>query len=159
MAWLEGIRAVLLDVDGTLLRGDRAIPGAGETLERLRRRGVAYRLVTNTTRRPRAAVAEVLRRAGIDVAEDEVLTPAVLARQRILESGRPSAAVLVREATVADFAGVRIDESDPQWVVIGDLGSGFTWERMNQAFLWLMNGAALLALHRNRYWHAGERGH
>lgn len=158
MAWLEGIRAVLLDVDGTLLRGDRAVPGAGEALRRLRENGVAYRLITNTTRRPRAAVAEVLRRAGIEVAEDEVLTPAVLARQRIIESGRLRAALLVQEPTLRDFEGVRIDENDPEWVVVGDLGAGFTWERMNRAFLWLMEGAALLALHRNRYWHAGEQG-
>jgi len=158
MAWLEGIRAVLLDVDGTLLRGDRAIPGAGQALQRLRNKGVACRMVTNTTRRPRAAVAEVLRRAGIEVAEDEVLTPAVLARRRIIESGRLRAALLVQEPTLRDFEGVRVDESDPEWVVVGDLGSGFTWERMNQAFHWLMDGAALLALHRNRYWHAGEQG-
>ena len=28
MAWIEGTRGFLLDVDGTLLDGDRPIPGA-----------------------------------------------------------------------------------------------------------------------------------
>ena len=158
MAWLEGIRGVLFDVDGTLLRGDRAVPGAADALRRLEQRGITYRLITNTTRRPRAEVAEVLRAAGIDVAGDEVLTPAVLARQRILDSGRHRAALLVRDSTRKDFECVRSDGKKPQWVVIGDLGPGFTWDRMNQAFLWLMDGAALLALHRNRWWDDGERG-
>jgi HAD superfamily hydrolase (TIGR01458 family) len=158
MAWLDGIRGVLLDVDGTLLRGDRAIDGAGAAVVRVAAKGVHYRLITNTTRRPRTEVAQVLRQAGIDVDEEAVLTPAVLARRRILESGRTRAALLVRDATKQDFDGVTVDESDPEWVVIGDLGPGFTWERMNQAFHWLMDGAALLALHRNRYWHAGEQG-
>ena len=158
MAWIEGIRGVLLDVDGTLLHGDHAIPGAGEALLRLKRKNVGYRLITNTTRRPRAAVAKVLRDAGVEVAEEDVLTPAVLARRRILETGRRRAALLVQDSTKEDFEGVEVDNEDPQWVVIGDLGPGFTWERMNQAFRWLMDGAALLALHRNRWWHAGERG-
>jgi HAD superfamily hydrolase (TIGR01458 family) len=158
MAWIKGIRGVLLDVDGTLLRGDLAIPGAREALLRLKKNGVGYRLITNTTRRPRASVAAVLRRAGIEVDEEEVLTPAVLARRRILETGRRKASLLVQDSTKEDFDGVEVDHDNPQWVVIGDLGEGFTWERMNQAFRWLMGGAALLALHRNRWWHAGEEG-
>jgi len=149
---------VLLDVDGTLLRGDKAIPGGAEALRRLKKRDVAFRLITNTTRRPRAEVAQVLREAGMEVAEEEVLTPAVLARRRILETPRHRAALLVRESTRQDFDGVTTDEQKPQWVVIGDLGAGFTWERMNRAFQWLMDGAALLALHRNRWWQDGERG-
>lgn len=158
MAWLQGIRAVLLDVDGTLLRGEQAIPGAGEMLERLRRQGLPCRLITNTTRRSRAAVAELLDRAGIAVDEKEILTPAVLAQRRIVGCGPEGAALLVRQSTLQDFNGVRVDEKEPRWVVIGDLGPDFTWELMNRAFLWLMDGATLLALHRNRYWHAGERG-
>lgn len=158
MAWLDGIEGVLLDVDGTLLQGDQAIPGAAEAVERLSSRSIAHRLITNTTRRPRSAVASVLREAGVRVDEETVLTPAVLARERILASGRPRAALLVADATKEDFAGVRVDEKKPAWVVIGDLGPAFTWERINQAFHWLMSGATLLALQKNRYWHAGEEG-
>jgi HAD superfamily hydrolase (TIGR01458 family) len=158
MAWIEGVRGVLLDVDGTLLRGDEAIPGAGDAIRRLERHHIDYRLITNTTRRPRAVVAEVLRTAGIEVSEERVLTPAVLARKRILESGRHRAALLVQDATRADLEGVVPDDETPQWVVMGDLGPGFTWERMNRAFHWLRDGATLLALQKNPFWHAGDDG-
>lgn len=158
MAWVEGVRGVLLDVDGTLLHGDRAIPGAAATLARLRDRGVPYRLTTNTTRKPRAAVAEALRRSGIEASEDQVLTPALLARRWILDSGRPRAALLIPAPSKIDFEGVVEDERGPDWVVLGDLGRDFTWDRLNEAFRWLMGGARLLALQRNRYWHAGEDG-
>src|SRR3989454_1077173 len=47
------------------------------------------------------------------------------------------------------------DEPHPDWLVVGDIGKGFTWERLNAAFRWLLDGASLLALHKNRYWHAG----
>ena len=110
-------------------------------------------MTTNTTRRPRAAVAEALRRAGLPLENGEILSPASLARRRILESGRTSAALLVPDESRADFEGVRVDEERPDWVVIGDLGPAFTWERLNLAFRGLRQGARLLALHKNRSWH------
>jgi HAD superfamily hydrolase (TIGR01458 family) len=103
-------------------------------------------------------MAELLRRQGFDVAVEEILVPAVLARRRILESPRGRAALLVPEASRADFDGVDAVEDDPDWVVIGDLGRGFTFARLNRAFRWLMDGARLLALQKNRYWHAGRAG-
>lgn len=158
MAWLEGVRGALLDVDGTLLIGGEAVPGAASALRRLRDRGIRYRITTNTTRRPRAGVAAVLRRAGIEVESDEILNPAVLARRRILDSGRLRAALLVPDESRADFDGVEVVRRAPDWVVVGDLGRGFTWDRLNEAFGWLREGAGFLALHKNRYWHAGGEG-
>lgn len=158
MLSLPGIRGVLLDVDGTLLLGDEAVPGASEALARLRASGLALRATTNTSRRSRAAVSAALRRAGLDVAPDEVLLPAVLARRRILASGRRAAALLVPLEARTDFDGVEENETAPDWVVVGDLGHGFTFERLNEAFRMLRAGASLLALHKNPYWYAGEEG-
>lgn len=158
MSWIEGLRGVLFDIDGTLLHGDRAIPGVARVFARLDARGIVYRLITNTTRRPRAAIADVLNDAGFRFDPGQILTPAVLARRRILESGRTRAALLVPEAARADFEGLQIVEQRPDWVVIGDLGAGFTHARLNRAFGWLQEGAAFLALHKNPYWHAGDAG-
>lgn len=158
MLTLEGVRGLLIDVDGTLLIHDRAVPGAAEAIERLRASGVPFRITTNTTRRPRGAVADTLRQAGVDVETREILSPAVLARRRIVRSGRTRAALLVPEGARLDFTDVEPDEERPDWVVIGDLGPGFTWERLNAAFVWLMNGAQLLALHKNRWWQPGPEG-
>jgi HAD superfamily hydrolase (TIGR01458 family) len=149
------IRGVLLDVDGTLLAGDEAVPGAADALARLRARGIPLRLLTNTTRRSRRDVALVLRRAGLEVEEAEVLAPSVLACREIRASGRHRASLLVPSGARTDFSGVIEDDERPDWVVVGDLGSGFTWERMNRAFHALLRGAGLLALQKNRYWHAG----
>jgi HAD superfamily hydrolase (TIGR01458 family) len=157
--WVGGARGALIDVDGTLLHGDAAIPGAAEFLDRLDAAGIGWRLTTNTTRRPRAAVVEALAQAGIGgVPVERVLTPAILARERVLGSGRTRAALLVPEATHADLGGVIADEERPDWVVVGDLGAGFTWNRLDRAFHALLGGALLLALHRNPRWLDGDRG-
>jgi len=156
MAWIEGVRGVLLDVDGTLLVGERPVPGAGRLVERLREQGFPLRLTTNTTRKSRAAVAEDLRRAGIPASPADVISPALLARRHVLGSGRTRAALLVPAETRADFPGVEEDETRPDWVIVGDLGPGFTWERLNAAFRQVRGGAGLIALQKNRFWHSPE---
>lgn len=159
---IRPFRGALIDVDGTLLSGDHAIPGAAEALDSLRARHIPFRITTNTTRRPRSAIAAALGRAGIRVEPGEIVIPASLARRLILDSGRPRAALLIPEESKADLDGVVEVRAAPDWVVVGDLGPGFTFERLNEAFLWLGGGAAagagLIALHKNRFWHAGGEG-
>jgi len=157
-AWIDGVRGILFDVDGTLLNNDRPIPGAVQALDRLRARGISFRLTTNTSRRPRSAIASILRRCGFTIEDREVLAPCVLARRLILESGRTRAAFLLPEAAREDFEGVVEDETRPDWVVVGDIGRDFTWERLNQAYHWIQGGARLLALHKNRVWDNGVDG-
>ncbi len=149
---ISGIAGLIVDVDGTLLVHDRAVPGAAERLAAWTRRGIPYRVVTNTTRRARSATAAVLRGAGLAVSDESVLQPAVLARRLILDSGRVRAGLLVPEDVRADLAGVEEDSRSPDWVVVGDLGPGFGFDVLNQALRWLRSGARLLALHKNPCW-------
>lgn len=157
MAWVEGVRAVLCDVDGTLLEGEEAAPGAAEFFGRLRERGIAFRVATNTTRRPARDVVAALARAGIPCGRAEVVLPALVARRKILESGRRRAILLVPEACLEDLDGVVPVEESPDWVVVGDLGRGFTFDRLNRAFASLRDGAGFLALHKNPWWLSPER--
>ena len=156
MAWVRGVRGVLCDVDGTLLDGDQRIPGAAECVARLGRNGVSLRLLTNTTRRSRRATAAALGRAGIAVGPELIVAPSALACRLILESGRTRAVLLVADDVLEDLPGVEPVDEQPDWVVVGDLGCGFTWQRLNHAFRCLREGARLLALHRNPCWYAGE---
>jgi phospholysine phosphohistidine inorganic pyrophosphate phosphatase len=52
--------------------------GSGVDAGGLRSEGIGFRYLTNTTSRPRAAVADKLTRLGIPAAAEEVLTPAVV---------------------------------------------------------------------------------
>ena len=152
---MREIAGALIDVDGTLLLGERAIPGAPEAIARLRGKGLPFLLTTNTTRRSRADVATALTTAGIPVCEKEVVVPSALARRHVLASGRTRALLLVPEGARRDFGGITAVEADPDWVVVADLGPGFTFERLNGAFRCLRAGAGLIALHRNPWWLAG----
>jgi len=144
-----GIRGILFDLDGTLYVGGEAVAGAREAVGSLKASGLAVRYVTNTTRKSRAWVCRRMRTMGFEVWEEEVFTPALAAVGRI---GSGTCFALVNDALIDDLAGLTLTDDRPDYVLIGDLGEGFTYERLNPAFRHLMKGAELLALQKNRYW-------
>jgi len=150
------IAAVLLDLDGTLYTAEGPIPGAAEAVRALRARGVAVRFVTNTTTRSRRALAERLNRMGFPAAPEEIYSPP-WAAGRFLRARGARAFLLVPESAREDFAGVPEDDQRPDYVVVGDLGEDWTFERLNRAFrLILEGGAGLIGLGRTRYWRAAD---
>jgi HAD superfamily hydrolase (TIGR01458 family) len=42
-------------------------------------------------------------------------------------------------------------------VILGDLGEGWAYEVLQEAFEYVMGGAAIIALSRDRYWQRGDR--
>ena len=147
------IKGLLLDLDGTMYVGGEPVPGAREAVEALEASGLVLRYVTNTTRMPRSAVIERLRTLGFRVEEGEVFTPA-WAAARLL--GGRSCLALVDASLHEDLGDARLTEDSPEVVLVGDLGEGFTYARLDAAFRCLMEGSELVALQKNRYWHSGS---
>ena len=77
---LEGLAALLLDLDGVLYVEGDPVTGAVGALEQLRDRGLGLRFVTNTTARSRGQTLEKLDRLGFALDPAELITPARLAR-------------------------------------------------------------------------------
>jgi HAD superfamily hydrolase (TIGR01458 family) len=147
------VEGLLVDLDGTLYIGDQPIPGAVEAMRRIDDGGIPFRYVTNTTRKPRRAVAEALRTMGFPMhasrGESLVYTPAVAAARLLLDR---RVHALVAEPLLEDLHGALLTDWEPEYVLVGDLGAGFTYERLDRAFRHLMDGAKLVALQKNRYW-------
>ncbi len=64
-----------LDLDGTIYLGDTLLPGAAETVARIRGSGARVVFLTNNPLRPAAAYARRLSRLGIPADEADVITP------------------------------------------------------------------------------------
>ena len=149
------IRGVLLDLDGTVYDDRGLIDGADRAVARRRTAGLALRFATNTSRHPRGALVEWLRRLGVDARADEVVTAprASAAWLRSRELSRIS--LHVAPAIVEEFSGFALDEHEPEAVVLGDLGDEWTVDRLNRVFRHVLGGAVLLAIQKNRYWRRG----
>ena len=155
---IVGIEGLLLDIDGVLAISWEALPGAVDALRRLREDGMPFRMITNTTTKTRADLAATLREAGFDVGDEEFVT-AVVATAAYLRDVHPGAKVFVLSDGNAteDFGEVElVDVDDADVVVIGGACDDFTYGTMNRIFRRLMDGAALVGMHRNLYWKTSE---
>jgi HAD superfamily hydrolase (TIGR01458 family) len=152
------IEGLLLDIDGVLATSWEPLPGAVDALRALRDRPVPFRLITNTTTKTRADLAATLVDAGFDVGDDEIVT-AVVATAEHLRSAHPGASVFVLsdgDAT-ADLAGIElVPVEDADVIVIGGANEDFAYGTMNRIFRRLMDGAALVGMHRNLFWKTSE---
>lgn len=154
--------AYLIDLDGTLYTGGGAVPGAPAAIGRLRRQGVPFRLVTNTTSRSRAMLVGRLAEYGFDVAAEELFTATLAGARLARERGYSALAAYLPEPALEDLAGLDLAAGTsgrhpksgwrPDAILVGDLAERWTYGVMQEAFEYLMGGAALIALSRDRYW-------
>jgi HAD superfamily hydrolase (TIGR01458 family) len=147
--------AILLDVEGVLHVSGEPLPGAARAVEELRAAGHRIRFVTNSTTRPRAALAEELRRVGIHV-EDEELQTTARAAARALAGKRVLA--LTMHAVVPDLEGVELVGEEADAVLLGgadetpETNLVFSYMNLARAFHELEAGAELYCMHKNRWW-------
>ncbi|WP_240327692.1 TIGR01458 family HAD-type hydrolase [Dechloromonas sp. HYN0024] len=145
-------KAVLIDLAGVLHTGDDALPGAVRALDRLRASGLPLRFLTNTTRTPSPLLFAKLQRMGFTLAASEIQTAALAARTLVRSRGRRP--LWLVHPDIAEEMG----DSDPHpdIVVLGDMGTHFTYPILNHAFRLLMQGVPLMAMARNRYFMEGD---
>jgi HAD superfamily hydrolase (TIGR01458 family) len=150
----SAIRAFLIDLDGVLYTGNNPYPGVKECLQKMEELGYGYRFVSNSTRRARDSVAARLQGLGYDIAARQIYTPPLAAIEHIRKSGKERCFLLTTGDVHRDFeqAGICISGRDVDYVVMGDAGDGFTFDRLNQALRLILDGAQILALEMDRYW-------
>ncbi len=150
----SNVQAFLIDLDGVLYTGNNPYPGVKECLQRMEEQGYGYRFVSNSTRRARDSVAKRLQGLGYNIDARQIYTPPLAAIEHIKNSGKDRCFLLTTGDVHRDFeqAGICISEDDVDYVVMGDAGDGFTFERLNQALRLILDGAEILALEMDRYW-------
>ena len=75
----------IIDLDGTVYRGDRLLPGAGAALERLRSAGVRALFFSNNPTKSRAEYVDRLRSFGLEADPGEVLSAGTVTTRFLAE--------------------------------------------------------------------------
>ena len=156
MGTASRIRGFLIDLDGTVVEANRLIPGVPQALAWLREQGLPYRFVTNTTSKPRAVILDKLRSLGLELTPEELFTAPVIGRDYLLGRGLTRCFPLIKASLQVDLLGVELVTESPQAVLIGDIGDELTYAGLNRAFRFLLEGAAFIALARNRCFRAPD---
>jgi len=155
---LEEVKGFLIDIDGVLITGNSAITGAQEALDWMKDCKIPFRCVSNSTRRCRASIASSLQQQGIEIPEGSIFTPPLAAVKFIKESGKRRVYLLTKEDVKKDFEEIEFNLKSPEmdYVVIGDAGDLITYSSMTQVFRYVVGGAGIIALEKDRYWMATD---
>ncbi|PSN47268.1 Haloacid dehalogenase-like hydrolase domain-containing protein 2 [Blattella germanica] len=152
MAGQIPVKAVLIDLSGTLHVEDTALPGAVEALKRLRQSNIPIKFVTNTTKESRRFLYERLTRLGFELKEEEIWS-SLCAAQNLLKTKNLRPMLMLEQEALEDFPGFTDFKEDEQnAVVIGLAPSMFNYPELNKAFRLLLKGAPLIAIHSGRYY-------
>ena len=150
------IKGLLLDLDGVLYVGDKAIDGAAETIQYLRLKHLPLRFCTNTTILSNKSLLEKLGRMGLSIEPHELYGAISAAVSYLRRYGRPRCFFLVTDDPGQDFAEFPEDDKDPEFIILGDVGKQWDYELMQKVFHLVVRGARMVALHKGRYWETSE---
>lgn len=145
------IEGVLLDLDGVFYVDDQLIPGGLESLHFLRERKIPYRFVTNNTQKSRKAIAQKLTALGLTVKAHEILSANYLGVLYLQQQHYSNVRLVVQEEGMDDYPTSIQTEKDPEAILIGDIGKGWTFDLMNELMQQIIAGAQLIALHKGRF--------
>lgn len=148
----QKIQGVLFDLDGVLYVGANVIDGAIEAIAAIRSAGYRCRFATNTSTLSMASLQGKLQKLGFAIPAHEIISAPQAAILYLRSLGQPKCRLLLAEDVRQDFAEFEQTEERPDYIVIGDIGEAWSYPLLNSVFNNLMQGAKLIAIHKNRFW-------
>ncbi|WP_436789436.1 HAD-IIA family hydrolase [Yinghuangia sp. YIM S10712] len=147
----EAYDVALLDLDGVVYTGQRAVPHAPEALERARAAGMTLAFVTNNASRTPEAVAAHLTEIGVPAGPTDVVTSAQAAARLVAErfpAGSPVLAVggegLVEALRERGLVPV-VSAADEPVAVVQGFAPGVGWALLAEASYAVGAGAPWIA--------------
>ncbi|TRY79757.1 hypothetical protein TCAL_10790, partial [Tigriopus californicus] len=167
MKGLSKIKALLIDLSGTIHIDNEAIPGAVQAVQLLREHKIPFQFVTNTTKESQIRLCHRLNKLGFDVTSQEIYS-SLSAAKRLIVSQELRPMLLLEEEALEVHSGSRTDlrlslnkvqcqfnldvsTDNPNAVVIGLAPSKFNYNTLTEAFNLVLGGASLIAIHKARY--------
>ncbi len=149
---LKNVRALMIDLDGVVYLGDKPIEGAAETINFLIKKYKCI-FVTNTTRVGKRQIAKKLRKFGIKVKEENIVTALSATIDYIKSKKKNSKCYLIgSKESRKEFIhnGLKISDENPDYVVIG-WDKNLNFKALNTAFRLIFEGADFITMHEDKF--------
>ncbi|MDI9641221.1 HAD-IIA family hydrolase [Kamptonema cortianum] len=146
--------AYLLDLDGTVYRGDEPCEGAAEAINWLLKRGSQIRYLTNNSTVSPDEVAERLKSMAIPCDPKWVLTSALATTALCKSKGHSSVAVLGETALITQLeaAGIHaipVTSSSQATALVAGLCRSLDYDLLSTAMSRILDGADFIATNRD----------
>ncbi len=143
---LQDCEAILIDIGGTLRRGQNPIDGATDFIKILRRKNVPHYCLTNTTTVSRETLADELHSLRFKISAEQLLTANMSAIAYLQRNNITSAYIVGTENQKQEFEehGIAVTDTNAQ-AVIASLDYDLSYETLATASRLIRQGAVYLA--------------
>ncbi|OIR04444.1 arabinose operon protein AraL [mine drainage metagenome] len=149
---LPTIKGILFDLDGVLYIGSQAINGAVKSVDKILASGIPCRFITNTSTLSLVSLQKKINALGFSISADLVISAPQATLFYLRHQHNPVCRLLLAEDVKKDFKEFQQSNTTANHIVIGDIGDAWSYQLLNEVFNCLMNGAKLIAIHKNRFW-------
>jgi 4-nitrophenyl phosphatase len=144
---MKQYKGYLIDLDGTMYRGEERIEAASHFVRALHERNIPYLFVTNNSSRRAEQVAEKLRQFDIKATPEQIFTTSMATANYIYERKTDASVYVIGEEGLHHALtekGFDATETNPDYVVMG-IDRDITYEKLATACLAVRNGATFLS--------------
>ncbi|MCG5252699.1 TIGR01457 family HAD-type hydrolase [Brevibacillus agri] len=145
---MKPYKGYLIDLDGTIYRGNEPIPGAAEFVRYLKANRIPYLFLTNNSSASAERVAARLSGMGVEATAQDVYTTSMATVEYLQEKAPAGASVYAigEEGLLSQLeaAGFRLTADDPAYVIVG-IDRAFTYEKLTIATRAIRAGATFIA--------------
>ncbi len=148
-------KALLIDLDGVLRLGNRPAPYLKEFLKFISEKNIQACILSNSSLYSSEKIKKFFIEHSIELNLPIITT--VDTALNFVERNYKNVAVYTSDEVKKLFSDF-LNYSNPEAVLIGDIGNKWNYEIMQEIFTFLKNGAKLIAMHKNRYWNKPDVG-
>jgi len=144
---------ILIDFDGVINLGNQPANDAKDFLHFLSSSNFQSFIISNSSLKTSKEIVNFLREHNIDF-NIQAMTAADAALKYVKDHYK-KVSIYCSESIKNIFiesGSCRIDDDNPEAVVIGDIGDKWDFKLMNEIFQKIYYGADLIAMHKNKYW-------
>jgi HAD superfamily hydrolase (TIGR01458 family) len=151
------IKALFIDLDGTVYFKGEPISGTQEAIDQLRHHFL-LRFLTNTDSKTPQTIVSFLKELGYNISIEEIFNPPVALQYFLSQQKEISAYLLLTEDVQGLFKNIPQPPTitNPKFVVVGDVRGPNLYERLNLAYRYLRKGADFIALQKSPYFISPE---
>lgn len=145
---------ILIDFDGVIKIGKEIASDAKNFFSFIEKESIPACILSNSTIRTSELMKSFLLEKGF-----KLNIPAFTAFDVTLEYVKKNYSKVIvycKEDLIQYFEGL-INKENPEAVVIGDIGNQWSFETMNEIFNYVMNGADIIAMHKNKFWQPEDK--
>ncbi|HLR81191.1 MAG TPA: TIGR01457 family HAD-type hydrolase [Bacillota bacterium] len=137
----------LIDLDGTIYRGNKVIEFATQFIDTIHAKGIPYLFVTNNSSKTPEVVAQQLQNMGIKATPEHVLTSSSATATYIRQEREYARCYVIGEEGLfhaLEEEGIEITDENCDYVIMG-LDRQITYEKLAKASTAIRNGAKLIS--------------